>query len=106
VNPTELLELEAELQRRTLRAQLGALRRGPLQPLGGVGGRILGWALPRMLGRRSPWLAYGLLILRAWRLAGRARAARPTQGAMRTPGITRIPQQPRTEAQPGLRLMR
>lgn len=73
MKPRDLLRMEAELQRQTLRAEIDALRRRPstlLKELSGpgLGALALGRLLPRVLGRRAPWLVYGWVAIKAWRL--------------------------------------
>jgi len=75
--------MEADLQRQTLRAELDSLRRRPSSLVRDVAGTTLGTVvltklLPRVLGRRAPWLVYGWLAIQAWRrLFPPGRARRP-----------------------------
>lgn len=86
MKPRDLLRMEAELQRQTLRAEIDALRRRPSprireMSVTSLGALALGRLLPRELRRRAPWLVYGWVAVKAWRLlfpAGRRRGARRT----------------------------
>jgi hypothetical protein len=73
MKPRELLRMEAELQRQTLRAEIDALRRRPSHLIKemsgtGLGALALTRLLPRVLGRRAPWLVYGWVAVKAWKL--------------------------------------
>ena len=62
MNRTHLLEAEANIQRLALRAQLTAFRR---QPLPRLGAGIAALLLMRIVVRRSPWVLFALLTVKA-----------------------------------------
>ena len=72
MKPRELLEMEAELQRQTLRTEVDSLRRRRSELLKEMsGGSLAAMAVSRMvpglLGRRAPWVVYGWLAFKIWR---------------------------------------